>query len=415
MKVYIKTFGCSLNYADSEAIAGQLKGKHELVSDPKDADVIIVNSCTVKNEAETKLFRELRKNKDKKIIIAGCVPQAEPSYLLCKFKDYSVLGINQIDKVNEIIDSKEILHLTKKEHKQRINFPIIRSHAAAEIIPICEGCLDSCTYCKTKHARGTLYSYRPRDIREKAEKAIKESVKEIWLTSQDNGCYGYDIGTDSAELLRSICKIKGDFKIRYGMANPNNIKKIKDKLLDSFKHEKVYKFLHIPIQSGSNKVLKEMKRQYSSEEYLLLVEEFRKEIPGITISTDIIVGYPTETEEDFKDTLRIIKESRPEVVNISRFWSRPGTIASKLKPLDTRIPLRRSKMLKSLCNNIGLERNRKYVGETISILIDEIGKDNTFKGRSDNYTQVITKKKCKIGDRLSVKIKTATAIDLRDF
>lgn len=421
MKVYIKTFGCSLNQADSEAMAGLLeKEGNYLVEDPKEADLIIINSCAVKNEAESKLFREIRKHKDKKIIVAGCVPQANPNYMKDKLKDYSVVGVNQLDHIADAAKKTlegQLIQITGKEKKERLLFPTHRANSLVEIVPICEGCLDSCTYCKTKHARGKLYSYRPKDIRAKVFRALEEGVKEVWLTSQDNGCYGFDIKTDAAELINELCKDgpTKDFKLRFGMANPHHIIKIQEKLIGSFKNPQVYKFLHIPIQSGSNKVLKDMNRRYSAKQYLDIVKAFRKEIPEMTVSTDIIVAFPTETEEDFKETLKIIGQSKPEIVNISRFWPRPNTPAAKLKQVDSKIAVRRSKETRDLCNRISLDRNKKYIGKELEVLVTEIGKNNTMKCRSDNYIQVITKKKCRLGQRIKVKIKSATAIDLRDF
>jgi MiaB-like tRNA modifying enzyme len=420
MKVYIKTFGCSLNLADSEAMAGILeKEGNFLVNSSDEADLIVINSCAVKNEAENKLFRELRKNKDKKIVVTGCVPQSNPSYLKTKLKDYSILGVNQLDKVAGVAEevmNGSIVQLISKEKKERVTLPKHRLNLFVEIIPICEGCMDSCNYCKTKHARGSLYSYRPREIREAAFNALNEGVKEIWLTSQDNGCYGFDIGTNSAELINNICEHPNkDFKLRFGMANPHHIKKILPQLIEAFKNPQVYKFLHIPIQSGSDKVLEEMKRTYTAKDYLDIVEEFRNNIPGITISTDIIVAYPTESEKDFKETLKILEKSKPEIVNISRFWPRPGTPAARLKPLPSQVAMKRSKQVKELCNRIGLERNKNYVGKKLRVLITEAGKNTTMKGKAENYMQVITKKEAKIGQSIEVLVKTATPIDVRDF
>lgn len=449
--VFIHTFGCSLNKADSESVAGLLHRKGFSISaNAKDADIIVVNTCTVKNLAESKLFQFLRENEGKKIVVSGCVPKAQPEYLKTKLKNYSVAGVDPkvVASVVERSVSGEVVqdisgarvaphahaheeHEAVGENNQemrelnsaeamysRLSLPFIRSSPHTEIIPISAGCLDACTYCKTKHARGVLASYRPREIRERVKKAVWEGVKEIYLTSQDNGCYGFDIGTNAAELLGGIAKvIPKDSKVmvRFGMSNPQHIKKILPELLNAFENNCVYKFLHIPLQSGSNRVLKGMKRNYKAEDYLEIVGAFRKKFPDITIATDIICGFPAETEEDFKETLKVLKASRPIIVNRSRFWPRPNTPAAKMKQLDSKIMMKRSHELKKCADLIAKQEYSKYIGKKFAAFINEKGKDGSMKGRTDNYFQIVTKKKCSVGDEIFFTAKKATATDLRDF
>ena len=213
-------------------------------------------------------------------------------------------------------------------------------------MPSC--CLGDCSFCITKLAKGNLQSFPKEDIINEIKKRIEEGYKRINLTSTDNGCYGLDINTSLVSLLKNITEIPGDFKIRIGMINPNYAKLYLNDLIKIYKSDKIIKFLHIPVQSGSNKILKDMNRKYKVQDFINVVSKFRKNILGINISTDIIVGYPTESEEDFEETLNLVKKIKPEVLNISKFTSRPGTKASRLKQLKTEEIKRRSVILTNL-------------------------------------------------------------------
>jgi len=391
-------------------MAGLLKqAKHELVEDEAKADIVLFNTCTVKTPSENKFLRELKKT-DKKVVLAGCVPQSEPM----RFDDYSLIGTRQIDNVVEVVEKTangETLQLMKRNVKPNLLSPTVRRNSLVETIPISLGCLSACSFCKTKAARGGLSSYPEEEIVDNVRRATSEGVSEIWLTSQDTGCYGFDIGTNLAELLEEICKIEKEFMIRVGMANPDHILKIKDELISAFKHGKVFKFLHIPVQAGNDDVLKDMKRAYTVEQAEQIIDAFRKEIPEITISTDIICGFPTETEEQFNDTLELMKKVRFDIVNISRYWPRPGTPAAKLKQWPDRIRKERSTKVTDLFDSQG--HNDRWVGWEGTIIIDEKGKDGSWVGRNYSYKPVIVKGDLKLGDKVKVKIEKATVYDLR--
>lgn len=328
MKYFIKTYGCQANINDSEIIAGMLKlRKKEVVSDERRADVIIINSCSVKNKTQSKIIDYISKHcEKKKIIVTGCL-------------------IKTIDLKKRFLQI-EIKDLIKK----RLGMPICRRDSRVGIIQIGEGCLNECTYCATRLAKGKLKSYLVKEIKKEFTRVVDEGCKMIYLTSQDNGCYGFDKKTNLAKLLKELLKFKGNYKIRVGMINPWYLMKFIDEMIDVYKDERVIKFLHIPVQSGSNKVLKEMKRGGNVDDFKKIFFKFRKEFPrqkfsDSTIATDIIVGYPTETEADFEKTLNLIKEIKPEVLNISSFSSRPRTEASKLKQLPSEIIKKRTREL----------------------------------------------------------------------
>ena len=349
MKVFIQTFGCQANIADSEQIAGLLKqNNYELANDEEGADAIIVNSCSVKNKTQSKILDYIKKNKNKKIFVGGCLTKT------IDIKKYvpevtAVFDTNSILKIPEILETGQDHFSSKKEH--RILLPIIRKDKETGIVAIGEGCLNSCTFCATKLARGNLRSYRIGDIKRNIENSIKNGCKTIFLSSQDNGCYGFDIKTSLPELLNEIIALEGDYVIRIGMMNPWHLNKITNNLIESYKSEKIVKFLHIPVQSGSEKVLRDMKRIHTVENFKGAVKKFRNTFSDITIATDIIIGYPTETEEDFQQTYNLVKEIKPEVLNISMFSSRQKTKASKLKQLPSELIKERSKKLSDLYIN----------------------------------------------------------------
>ena len=414
-KVFIKTYGCSFNFSDSENMAGLLKesGKYKLVNSEDEADIVIINSCTVKNSAETKFWRDVRNVKKIKIL-AGCVPQAEKNR--SKFHGYSVVGTNQINNIVHVIDETiagNTVQLLKKESNPRLNIPKVRRNDVIEIVPINEGCLGSCNFCITKFARGHLLSYDPNEIVKHVRNALNDNVKEIWLTSQDTACYGYDINTNIVNLLKKILEMNRHFKIRLGMGNPDFLPDYLDDLIEVYKDPRMFKFLHIPVQSGSNSVLKVMKRDYDVETFVNIVKKFRKTHPNITLSTDIICGYPDETDDEFQETIDLIKKVRPDVLNISRFWPRPGTIAAKMKQLPSHIIKQRSVELTKLFHIISTENNKKWLDWKGKIIIDEIGKNNSLVGRNYAYKPVIIKENLNLGEETEVKIVKTTKHDLR--
>ena len=348
MKVFIKTYGCKSNISDSEAMAGLLKKQgHDIVNSEAEADYIVVNSCSVKNATQGKELHYIREIvKEKKVIVGGCLTKTID---IRKFvpEVESVFDTNSITKLPSILETPHDEFSEEKE-SERLNLPIIRSKEDIGIVPIGQGCLNMCTFCATKLARGHLISYRIGDIKRAVEQCVKDGCKIIRLTSQDTGCYGLDINTTLPELLNELVEIEGDFLIWVGMMNPWHAINILDPLIESYKTEKIKKFIHIPVQSGSDKVLIDMKRIHKVETFKEIVAKFREAHPDIHIATDIIVGYPTEEESDFQETVKIVQEIKPEVINVSKFSSRKGTEAAKLKPLTTEEVKRRSKIISDL-------------------------------------------------------------------
>jgi threonylcarbamoyladenosine tRNA methylthiotransferase CDKAL1 len=271
-RVYVKTYGCSHNTSDSEYMMGLLSEYgYKVVEERNEWDVCIINSCTVKNPSQDAFINYVAdaKSKGKKVVVSGCVPQGDRN--IKGLEDCSMIGVTQIDRIVEVVEEtlkgNKVRLLAKKELPS-LDLPKIRKNEMVEIIPINTGCLGSCTYCKTKHARGKLGSYAPEAIVKSALKACKEGVKEIWLTSEDTGAYGRDINTDLPTLVMDILKdLPNDVMIRIGMTNPPYIMEHLDKMVRILNHPNVYAFLHLPVQAGSNSVLDKMNREYKIEDF----------------------------------------------------------------------------------------------------------------------------------------------------
>ncbi len=408
LKICIENYGCSANYNNGEIIAGLLKkAGHEIVgkSGESKADIIILNTCTVKEPTEKKIMKRIKKiPKNKKLIVAGCMPEVQADEIRKIRKDASLLGIGRIEKITELVEK---LKQGKNQNyiggnkETKLLLPRIRKNPVIEIVQISEGCNQNCSYCIVRLAKGELVSYPAEKIVEEIKQSVKQGCREIWITSQDNAAYENGL----AELLEQIVKIEGNFMVRVGMMNPAHIIPIKKELIKAYKNKKIFKFLHIPVQSGNDRVLKLMNRKYSAAEFKKIISDFRKEIPGITISTDIICGFPTETDAEFRDSLKLVKELRFDVVNVSRFGARPGTAAAKMKQIHGRETKMRSQKMTRLSKSLIKDNLKKWKGTNQKILVDEFGKKKgQFVGRTENYLPVVVEGKFKLGDSLTVKI-----------
>ena len=414
-KVSIETYGCATNKADSEAIAGLLKnGGHDMC---KGGDVIILNTCTVKTPTENKIKNRLRdlQKAGKKVIVTGCLPGADPD-IAEQFPDYSFIGTNVqdiCDAVDSALSGRRFVKIGKGGCSP--GAPRVRDKQIIGIVPISQGCLGNCSYCIVKNVRGRLVSFPENDVVDEVKTAVREGAKEIWLTSQDTGAWGLDIGKNLPGLLKAVSDIDGDHMIRAGMMNPNHVIGFLDELIDAYKNERIYKFLHIPVQSGDDKVLKDMNRKYTAGEFISMIAEFRKKIPHVTISTDVICGFPTEDEKAFQRSLDLIDEIRPDILNSTRFWSRPNTAAAAMPQLHGRTTNERSRRMVAQFKRIALEKNRSWVGWTGHALVSEEGKvPGSYCARNFAYKPIIVKsEKDLLGGWIEVNISDATANDLR--
>ncbi|MCP4647907.1 MAG: tRNA (N(6)-L-threonylcarbamoyladenosine(37)-C(2))-methylthiotransferase [bacterium] len=385
--VSVETYGCTLNRADSDIMKGILEEAGYLLS--PDSPIFILNTCAVKETTENKLiFRiEKLKSEGKKIVVAGCLGMGPNEKRVREADPDAVIVLP--DAISHIVEAVECAGKgeaktfsggSEKGMLPRIyTEPILR-------VAVQEGCVGNCYFCQTRIARPKLTSQKPLWIKRWVEEGVKKGAKEIQITGQDTGAYGLDIGSSLPEMLNEVLSVEGEFRVRLGMINPGHAKKLLPELLEIMGNEKFYKFLHIPVQSGSEKVREEMNRMHTVADFEGVVSKVRKRFPDATISTDIIVGYPTESAEDFEASKELLERVKPDIVNISKFSSRKGTEASRLKKIDTREVKGRTVELSGLVKKLGEERNSKYLGREEKVLITEIQKTPT--GRMGNYKQV---------------------------
>jgi len=410
-KIFVEAYGCSASFADSEMISGLIvNGGHTLATSTSESDLNLIVTCSVKDSTANKMMHRIKSLKTKPLIVAGCLPKAEQNNVEKFIKNASLLGPNSLGKTLDVINStlmgKKQIALEDSD-LSKVGLPKVRLNSAVGIVEIASGCMSECTFCQTKLAKGDLSSYRLGDIVRQVQTEIKEGCKEVWLTSTDNGCYGFDIGTDLPTLVNAVSEIPKDFMIRVGMMNPMYMPRIKQNLIESYDNEKVFKFLHIPVQSGSDKVLNDMKRGHTSETFREIVKKTKERFENFTISTDIIVGFPSETEEDFQKTITLLDETKPDVVNLSKYSARPGTDAAELKQIDAAEIKRRSKVIFDQINKISLKSNEKWIGWKGKVLFDE-NTEEGIKGRNYAYKPISIDEKVNIGQSHIVEITKAT-------
>ncbi len=409
-KIWVEAYGCSASFADSEMISGLIvNGGHTLADSAFDSDLNLVVTCSVKDVTANKMIHRIKSLKSKPLVIAGCLPKAE-RHTVEKFSEKaSLLGPNSLRKTLDVVNStlrgKRRVELDDID-ASKVGLPKIRINPAIGIVEISNGCMSECTFCQTKLSKGNLTSYRIGDIVRQVKKEISEGCKEVWLTSTDNGCYGFDIDADLPSLINSVCEIQEDFKVRVGMMNPMYMPRIREGLLKSFENDKVFKFLHVPVQSGSDKVLNDMKRGHTVKTFRDVSTKFRKKFPHFTISTDVIVGFPTESKEDFEKTVSLIEETKPNIVNLSRYSKRPGTEAAEWEQIQVSEVMRRSKIISDLIERISLENNQKWIGWKGNVLFDE-RVEGSVKGRNFAYKPIFVKDRIGIGEIHTVKITEA--------
>jgi len=383
---YVEGHGCSLNLGQTEKIRALLSKKFSLVSSPENADFIVINTCAVKTATENSMLRRIRalgsiaRANNSKLVVCGCLPLVSRDKVLAAFPEAKLFGV-------ELSELAGFFGLPLPESE--LSVENTRSNPLIAIIPIASGCLGSCAYCCVKNARGSLKSFPVDAIKEAFARAV-ETAREVWLTSNDNGCYGFDIGSSLPELLESLLSVKGSYRVRVGMMNPWHAKKFFPALLGAMDDRRVYRFLHLPVQSGSDNVLALMERHYTVQEFKSLVGMARKRFPDMTISTDIIAGFPGETEADFLESVKLLEELKFDIVNVSRFGFRPGTKALELGGRVAGAEVkRRTKILSLKARALGLERNNRFVGSEQEILVTGRGVKGGFAGRTLSYKPVV--------------------------
>ncbi len=391
----VVTYGCQQNEADSEKIAGMLHASgYNIVKEPALADVIIVNTCAVREHAEERAlsitggYKHLKTARPHlKIGICGCmVSKADMSDKIKKSYPYVdfVFGTEKLSHLPEILyrsyeKKKRIFVPNDGETQIAEGLPVIRESTFRAWVSIMYGCNNFCTYCIVPYVRGRERSRRPEMIIEEVRGLVESGCKEITLLGQNVNSYGKEFGGECnfATLLSRICEIEGDFTLRFMTSHP---KDASFELIDIMaKNDKIAKHFHLPVQSGSDRMLREMNRHYNKETYLSLVDYMREKMPDIAISTDIIVGFPGETEEDFEDTLALMRRVKYDMIFSFIYSPRTGTPAAKMEQVPDEIKTERMNRLLALQNELLAEKNEAYVGKTMRVLVEGKSKTNEAK------------------------------------
>ena len=396
MRYFVESYGCTMNYGEGRRLARDMAEMGYSKADSvEDADIVILNTCTVVETTEKKMLARISelKKMGKEIIVTGCMAKVQPKRI-------------EIRLPESLIVPPSDYHSFAKEVADRFGIagpPVPLVQGTDAILPIAQGCLGNCSYCITKFARGRLISYPQEELVNEFDSFIDTGCKEVLITAQDTACYGHDTGTDLPTLLRSMLRKDGDYRVRIGMMNPNHLDRILDGLVETMDDERVYRFLHIPVQSGSDDILRAMHRGYRANEFMELVDRLRSEIPDISIATDIITGFPGETESDHEKTIELVKDLHADTLNITRFSSRPGTEAASMEPLHGRILKERSTELTELKNQVEYDVNKRLVGQRFRSLATEVGKEGIIV-RTPYYRPVVIREDIPLGTFVDVEI-----------
>ncbi len=426
----ITTFGCQMNEHDSERISFILEDLgYTYEEDRKKADFILFNTCLVRENAELKLYgqvsslKKLKEAHPEKIIaVSGCMMQTEVArqVIIDKHREVDIIfGTKNINSLADLIfryleTGERVVDISTDNVKDdfvKYNTP---NHFQA-YVNIMTGCDNFCSYCIVPESRGREESRRPSSIIEEVEYLVGQGYKEVTLLGQNVNSYGNKADFDQTfpELLERVAQIPNLKRLRFTTSHP---KDLSDDLIKVIKrNDNICKYFHLPLQSGSDKVLKDMNRKYTQEKYLERVSKLREEIPEIAISTDIIVGYPTETEEDFEKTLDVCRKVGYDTAFTFKYSPRPKTRAAKLKPIDDDIVQDRFDRLLDVLYPIFYEKNKTYIGKTVEVLLESESKNNpeVLTGRTDDYKLVHVKaNKDMIGEIVKVKITDNTSFTI---
>jgi tRNA-2-methylthio-N6-dimethylallyladenosine synthase len=392
-----------MNKSDSERIANFFDGKGFEESSLEEANFVIINSCSIRQSAIDRMeskIRSIRKLNNKKIILTGCVLEKDKKKL-SPFFDYYFPPQDT---------TKWILPEIKGKKEEFFSISPKRSGITA-YVSIMTGCNNFCSYCVVPYTKGREMSRKAKEVLEEAKKAINDGYKEVWLLGQNVN--SYKGGLTFANLLREIDNIRGDFWIRFASSHPKDLSlEIIHAIRDC---KKVTKYLHLPIQSGDDEILKKMNRPYDTKRYKEIIEEVRKNIPTISISTDVIVGFPEETEKHFINTVKLFRDLDFDMAYIARYSPRAETAAGKIKEtVINEEKRRREKVLEEIIKESAQKRNKSFVGKNLKVLVFRKNKKNYLIGKTTGYQNVIFKgKKDYIGKFIKVKITHSSSWGLK--
>jgi MiaB-like tRNA modifying enzyme len=389
-----------MNQGEGAELAGRLAALgHQIVADPSEADLVVLNTCTVIKETENRMLKRMAElsGQRKKLIVVGCMASVQPDEIVKHAPSALIMAPRDYPSFSSLVESTfgrgEALPV------------LVQPSSVTSVLPVAQGCIGACSYCITRFARGTLASYPVEEIIAAARSALGSGARELLVTAQDTACYGFDAGIDLSYLLKEITALPGDFMVRVGMMNPDNLGRIVDHFLSSWASPKVYQFIHLPVQSGSAQILEAMNRGYVPGEFKALVDRLRGASPNMTLSTDVITGFPGETEDDHRATVDLLKSVRPDIVNVTRFSPRQGTPAARARnQVPGWIAKERSRELSKLRFEISAEVNAALVGRRERVMVTEEGKNGTSIARTISYKPVVLPGQHAMGSSMEVEI-----------
>ncbi len=396
MRVYIEAYGCTLNRGEASEFTRHISNQgHLVVQDPAEADAYAIFTCGVIQATENHMLRRIGElaSQDKQLLVCGCL-----------------VNINK-DAIQKFAPGA-CLFKPAEQHKAAEYLgnvgaptPSTDSESAIGILPMATGCIGLCTYCITRHARGSLQSRPVKELEARLQELVSLGKAEIQLCAQDSAIYGQDLGTNLNELVGQLESVPGDFMMRIGMMNPANVMKSLDSLLEAFESPKVFKFLHLPVQSGSQRVLDSMNRGHGPGDFLEIVEAFRSRFPDMVLSTDIIVGFPGESDAEFQESVQLIKDTKPDIINITRFSPRPGTPAHGMgNQVHGRSVKARSRQLTELKFGMTEGLQDRFEGIEIRALATERRAAGTTFLRSRDYRPIVVQGEHELGRWYNIKI-----------
>jgi MiaB-like tRNA modifying enzyme len=368
-RVFIETYGCRYNFGDTAKLAEILRHNgNSLVSSEEEAEVIIVNTCTVVGPTERRMLRRLSTFKERELYVTGCMPAVQREEILAVCS----AGIISPDAIQE---------------KYR-GIGTVTADGGG-IVQVAQGCPGACTYCITRFARGPLRSFPYEEIARQVRAFAGLGIPEIQLTAQDVSAWGMDTGRTLAGLLSDIDTIPGRYLLRVGMMNPATVMQDVDALVEAFSGDHIFRFIHLPVQSGSDRILTTMGRAYTVRDFEEIVSAFRRKHPDITLMTDMIVGFCGETEDDFNQSMDLIRRIRPNKVNVTRYSARPFTSLHGRKEFPDSVKKDRSRAMDALAGEIYAAINRPRIGQNVRVLVTERIRRGSVMARTANYTGVV--------------------------
>ena len=388
MKIYFESYGCTLSKSEAGLYVNKmLSDGNELVSSPHSADLSVIGTCVVIKHTQEKMLSRIEAlSRNSRVKVLGCLP--------------SVSGGSLEDDRIEVMKPREF----RSFYSGSLDDIEIREPSIFDGVPINQGCTGSCNYCISRVARGKLVSREPDRIVKQIGMQLERGIREVRISSLDTAAYGRDLGLTLPDLVSQILSINENFKLRVGMMEPKNTSDIIDSLLERMEDTRVFRFLHLPVQSGDDRVLDTMNREYHAETFLEIARKFRKMYPDGTLSTDIISGYHGEDEESFERTAKLLGEARPEIVNITRFSPRPYTPDYDARTPPSNHVKRWTKAYSELHHQILEEKYSYLVGSVEEIMITEKGKPGTSVGRDISYRPVVVEGEHPLYENMQVEI-----------